>query len=126
MQKSHQIMLNMVNFCIHWYTCIAPLVIQFDVSQKKTLWNCFDGNLSPLNCLTNTMKLLLSVVSFSLFYSLKKRELQCRKELKLIFLSVNIGCDTKFLKCLYLEFLAMKFPRLLAQIYHFIHLLKKF
>jgi len=28
---------------------------------------------------------LLSVVSFSLFYSLKKRELQCRKELKLIF-----------------------------------------
>jgi len=66
------------------------------------------------------------VVSFSLFYSLKKRELQCRKELKLIFLSVNIGCDTKFLKCLYLEFLAMKFPRLLAQIYHFIHLLKKF
>jgi len=35
---------------------------------------------------------------------------------------VNIGCDTKFL---YLEFLAMKFPRLLAQIYHFIYLLRK-
>jgi len=29
---------------------------------------------------------------------------------------VNIGCDTKFLKCLYLEFMAIQCPRLPAQI----------